>query len=45
MPVRDKIARMKYIPEDEMKEQLDNIQTELKESIDKLISKGGILNA
>ncbi len=45
MPVRDKIARMKYIPEDEMKEQLDNIQSELKQSIDKLISKGGILNA
>lgn len=45
MPVRDKIARMKYIPEDEMKEQLDGIQTELKQSIDKLISKGGILNA
>jgi len=45
MPVRDKIARMKYIPEDEMKEQLDNIQTELKAGIDKLISKGGILDA
>lgn len=45
IPVRDKIARMKYIPEDEMKEQLNNIQTELKANIDKLISKGGILNA
>ncbi|GAA4652920.1 V-type ATP synthase subunit A [Anaerocolumna aminovalerica] len=45
MPVRDKIARMKYIPEDEMKEQLDTIQTELKAGIDKLISKGGILDA
>lgn len=45
IPVRDKIARMKYIPEDEMKEQLDSIQTELKTSIDQLISKGGILNA
>ncbi|WP_313130700.1 V-type ATP synthase subunit A [Anaerocolumna sp.] len=45
IPVRDKIARMKYIPEDEMKEELDSIQTELKTSIDQLISKGGILNA
>ena len=44
LPVRDKIARMKYIPEERMTE-IDDIQNELKENIAQLISKGGILNA
>jgi V/A-type H+-transporting ATPase subunit A len=44
LPVKDKIARMKYIPEEQMNE-IDDIQNELRESIAQLISKGGILNA
>ena len=44
LPVRDKIGRMKYIPEERMTE-IDDIQNELKENIAQLISKGGILNA
>lgn len=44
MEVRYKIARSKYIAEDDMNE-IDNISNELKSSIDNLISKGGILNA
>ena len=44
LEVRYKIARSKYISEDDMNE-IDNISNELKSSIDNLISKGGILNA
>lgn len=44
MDVRNKIARSKYIPEEDIDE-IDNIFTELKSSIDNLISKGGILDA
>lgn len=44
MSVREKIARAKYIPEDNISE-IDEIIKEIKTSMDKLISKGGILNA
>ena len=44
MEVRYKIARTKFIAEENMDE-IDNISNELKSSIDNLISKGGILNA
>ena len=44
MEVRNKIARTKFIPEDNISE-IKNISEELKSSIDELISKGGILNA
>src|SRR5690554_2149495 len=44
LPVRDKIARSKYIPEENIQE-IEGIQEELKASIDELISKGGILDA
>lgn len=44
MEIRERIARAKYLPEEEL-DKIDEIEVELKESIDKLISKGGILNA
>ncbi|MGL5615191.1 MAG: V-type ATP synthase subunit A [Sarcina sp.] len=44
LPVRDKIARSKYIPENEINK-IDEIRVELKSVIDKLISEGGVLNA
>ncbi len=44
MDVRNKIARSKYVPEENIND-IDEIGTELKESIDNLISKGGILDA
>ncbi|WFA08463.1 V-type ATP synthase subunit A [Tissierella sp. Yu-01] len=44
MEVRNRIARAKYIPEDNIND-LDNMEKELKDEIDNLISKGGILNA
>ena len=44
MPIRDKIARAKYIPEDNIDE-IKEIQGELIKDIDNLISKGGILDA
>lgn len=44
LEVRNKIARSKYIPEADIS-QIDDINVELKEAIDNLISKGGILNA
>ncbi len=44
MDVKNRIARAKYIPEDNI-EEIDNINNELINSIDNLISKGGILNA
>lgn len=42
LEVRDRIARSKYIPEEELSK-MDNILTELKEAIDKLINEGGVL--
>lgn len=44
LPVRDKIARAKYLPEDRISE-INDIVKELQNSIDELISKGGALNA
>ncbi|HEY8362913.1 MAG TPA: ATP synthase subunit A [Tissierellaceae bacterium] len=44
LPVREKIARAKFIPEDRISE-IEGIIKELKASIDELINKGGILNA
>lgn len=44
LPVRDKIARSKYIPENEINK-IDDIIIELKQAIDKLISEGGVLDA
>ncbi len=44
MEVRNRIARAKYIGEENIDE-LDKIEQELKEEIDNLISKGGILDA
>ncbi|SCJ72835.1 V-type sodium ATPase catalytic subunit A [uncultured Clostridium sp.] len=44
LEVRDKIARSKYISEDDIKK-TDEIAEELKDAIDELISKGGVLNA
>ena len=44
MEVREKIARAKYTREEEI-DKIDQIQKELKEEIDELISKGGILDA
>ncbi|MDO4535618.1 MAG: V-type ATP synthase subunit A [Clostridium perfringens] len=42
LEVRDRIARSKYIPEEELSK-MDDILVELKESIDKLINEGGVL--
>ena len=44
LEVRDKIARAKYISEDDIK-RTDEIAEELKGAIDDLIGKGGVLNA
>ena len=44
MEVRNRIARAKYIAEDNIDE-IDKINEELVASIDNLISKGGILDA
>ncbi|NLY86311.1 MAG: V-type ATP synthase subunit A [Tissierellia bacterium] len=44
LPVREKIARAKFIGEDRVSE-IESIIEELKASIDELVSKGGILNA
>jgi len=40
LPVREKIARMKYIPEERLSE-IDDIEKELRTSIEELISRGG----
>lgn len=42
LEVRDRIARSKYIPEEELSK-MDHILVELKESVDKLINEGGVL--
>ena len=44
MPVREKIARAKYLPEEEL-DKIDNISEEITKEIDNLISEGGISNA
>lgn len=44
LEVRDKIARAKYIHEDDIKK-TDEIAEELKSAINDLISRGGVLNA
>lgn len=44
LPVRDKIARSKYISEEEINK-IDDILVELKSEMNKLISEGGVLNA
>lgn len=44
LPVRDKIARSKYISEEEISK-MDDILVELKSEMNKLISDGGVLNA
>lgn len=44
LPVRDKIARSKYIPETEMGK-IEEISKELTKEVDNLISEGGVLDA
>lgn len=44
LPVRDRIARSKYISEEEISK-VDDILVELKSEMNKLISEGGVLNA
>lgn len=44
LPVRDRIARSKYISEEEISK-MDDILVELKSEMNKLISEGGVLNA
>ncbi|WP_142414741.1 V-type ATP synthase subunit A [Hathewaya massiliensis] len=44
LEIREKIARAKYISEDE-KDKIDNIYTELEETIENLIAEGGVVNA
>ena len=44
LPVRERIARAKYLPEEELTK-IDEIKAELSNNIDELINKGGALNA
>ena len=44
LPVREKIARMKEVPEEEI-HKIDDIHRELLDSIEELISVGGVLDA
>ena len=44
LPVRDRIARSKYISEEEISK-MDDILVELKSEMNKLSSEGGVLNA
>lgn len=44
MEIREKIARAKYIPQEEINK-IDAISEQLSEDMDKLISEGGVLNA
>lgn len=44
LPVRERIARAKYLPEEELSK-IDEIKAELSSNIDELINKGGALNA
>lgn len=42
--LKDRIARSKYIHEDEL-DKIDQISVDLRSAIDDLISKGGVANA
>lgn len=44
LEIREKIARSKYISEDN-KNEIDNIYTELEETVENLIAEGGVVNA
>ena len=44
MPIREKIARAKYIPEEEIGK-IDEISNELSSDMDKLIAEGGVYDA
>jgi len=44
MPIRERIARAKYIEEEKIQD-IEQIRTDLKEEINKLIEEGGILDA
>lgn len=44
MPIREKIARAKYIPEEEIGK-IDEISKELSSDMDKLIAEGGVYDA
>ena len=44
MPVRERIARAKYLPEAELGK-IDEIAKELEKEIDELVNKGGVANA
>jgi V/A-type H+-transporting ATPase subunit A len=44
MEVRNKIARSKYISEEELAK-IDTVQNELVEAVDKLIEEGGLKRA
>ncbi|WP_373898578.1 V-type ATP synthase subunit A [Haloimpatiens sp. FM7315] len=44
LPVRDKIARSKYTPEDEI-DKIEGVYSELKNQMNSLISEGGVLDA
>ena len=44
MPIRERIARAKYIEEEKMQD-IEKIRQDLEIEIDKLIEEGGILDA
>ena len=44
MPVRERIARAKYLPEAELGK-IEEIAKELEKEIDELVNKGGVANA
>lgn len=44
LPIRDRIARSKYVTENEL-EKIDQTMADLKKDIDQLISEGGVLDA
>ena len=44
MPVRERIARAKYLPEAELGK-IEEIAKELDKEIDELVNKGGVANA
>lgn len=44
MPVRERIARAKYLPEEELGK-IEEIAKELEKEIDELVNKGGVANA
>ena len=44
MPVRERIARAKYLPEAELNK-IDEVAKEMEKGIDELVNKGGVANA